>query len=277
MSRLTLPEGIEPYYHDEEAGIVLYCADNRDVLARMQPGSVDVVITSPPYNVGVSPGGNGGGFYPHSRGGRSSAKWAKFHGYGDFDDALPMDEYRDWQRATLESLWALLADDGAIFYNHKPRIVFKQLWTPLELNPGLPLRQIITWSDGAGFALGDGHYCPSYEWLMLFTKPSFRLVDRGASAIGDLWQIAGETNKYGHPCPYPVELPSRVIRTVRPRSVLVPYAGVGASLVAAKILGCPAIGIELSERWCAVTVERLRQAVLPLVVDEPVQLGLEAS
>jgi len=67
-------------YYDED-GITLYCADNRDVLPSLE-ANVDLVFTSPPYNAGLTPGGNGRGFYKHRT-------QKSFKGYGVYDDAMP--------------------------------------------------------------------------------------------------------------------------------------------------------------------------------------------
>ena len=280
MDELILAEGIEPYYHDRDAGIVLYCGDCREILPRLAAASVDLIFTSPPYNLGTSPGGCGSGFYTPSRGGRSATKWSNFNGYDIHDDAMPMEEYITWQRETLAQLWTVAGETGAIFYNHKPRLVFGQMWSPLDLNPGLPLRQIITWDRGGGIALGDGHYCPGYEWILLFAKPYFRLMNRAASAIGDVWRIRFETERNGHPAPFPVELPLTAIETVQCQTVLDPFCGVGSTLVAAKQAGKSAIGIELNPDYCAMAVQRLERSqyrMLPLHQPAPVaeQLALE--
>lgn len=78
-------------------------------------------------------------------------------------------------RDVLSECWRLISDKGAIFYNHKPRIQNGNLWTPLELNPGLPLRQIAIWDRGNGMNFNSKFFTPSHEWVMLFAKPDFQL------------------------------------------------------------------------------------------------------
>jgi site-specific DNA-methyltransferase (adenine-specific) len=168
-----------------------------------------------------------------------------------------------WQRDVLRACWRVLAPGGAIFYNHRPRIVHKSLWFPLELNPGLPLRQIIIWDRMEGVGLGDGHFCPMYEWIMVFAGEGFRLVDRGASARGDVWRLRGVRDPSGHPAPFPVGLPERALLATGARTVLDPFAGTGATLRAAMNLHRRAIGVEIEGRWCRAAVERLAQGVLP--------------
>ena len=93
------------------------CGDAMSVMRRMPSGSVGLVITSPPYNIRNSTG-NG---LKNGRGG----KWenaALQHGYTHHDDRMPHDEYVSWQRQCLAEMLRVVAEDGAIFYNHKWRV-----------------------------------------------------------------------------------------------------------------------------------------------------------
>jgi site-specific DNA-methyltransferase (adenine-specific) len=71
-----------------------------------------------------------------------------------------------------------------------------------------------------------------------------------------------------HPCPKPIQWAQWWVSRAAPRGGLIvdPFAGSGTTLVAAKMLGRRAIGIEIEESYCAMAVERLRQDVLPLDV-----------
>lgn len=67
-----------------------------------------------------------------------------------------------------------------------------------------------------------------------------------------------------HPCQKPIPLISKYLRILQPVNVLDPFMGSGSTLVAAKRLGIPAIGIEINEQYCQIAVKRLMQSVLPL-------------
>ena len=112
--------------------VTLYLGDCRELIPTV--GKVDTIITSPPYNMGVSAGGgfsskfvrNHGHYDPaggyRKRGG--GGKWSGgdlADGYGTHDDAMPWAEYEAWQREIIGLCWAQLTETGAIFYNHKPR------------------------------------------------------------------------------------------------------------------------------------------------------------
>jgi site-specific DNA-methyltransferase (adenine-specific) len=253
---------VRPYYQDDF--ITLYHADNRDVLPTLS--GVGMVFTSPPYNLGGQP-------WPHlgnwkqgdSADGKS--KWrngsdgAAGVSYSGHKDNLPHAEYVAWQRETLTLCWKSLADDGAIFYNHKPRVIGARAWLPLELNPDLPLRQIVIWARSGGMNFNPTAYVPTHEWLMIFAKSAWRLNDRAASGAGDVWKIPQESNPL-HPAPFPVALPTRAIESASPALVLDPFAGIGSTLRAAKNLSTHAIGIEIDERYCETAAKLLSQEVL---------------
>jgi DNA modification methylase len=245
---------VTPYYADDL--VTLYHGRCEDVLPTL--GAFDLIFTSPPYNQGISPSGGieRQAWYAPSRTG-NGAKFAD--GYGTHDDAMPPHEYEAWQRQVILMLWDHTSAQGAVFYNHKPRIVHKTYWTPLVLNPGLPLRQVIVWARGGGMGLGDAHYAVAQEWLLVFAKPGWRLVDRGASAGGDVWRTGyvDETDN-PHPAAFPVALPYRAMRDTIPGPVLDPFCGSGSTLVAAKRAGRVAVGVELEERWCELTANRCR-------------------
>lgn len=251
-----------PYYSDDT--VTLWHGDCRDVLPTLP--QVDLVITSPPYNLAVNPGRPFGHWKDGAiRGGNS--KWngvgTNGIGYDSHDDTMPYPQYRDWQRHVLAACWSRLTERGAIFYNHKPRVQADGLWMPTELNPGLPMRQIITWVRSGGTNFAPTHYLPTCEWVLVFAKPDWRLKSKGASGVGDVWAIPQDRDNR-HPAPFPIGLAARAIETTAPELVLDPFAGSGTTLRAAKDAGIRSIGIEKSERYCEMAVRRLAQEVLPL-------------
>jgi modification methylase len=214
---------------------MIYQGDCLEVMRSMPSGSVDLVVTSPPYNLGLSQRAK-----PRSSKDSSWSNAKLFDGYGDYHDALPHDEYVAWMRDVLSECWRLISDDGAIFFNHKPRIQNGHLWTPLELNPDLPLRQIVVWDRGSGMNFNQKFFTPSHEWVILFAKPDFQL-SKGKPR--DVWAF-GHAKKNDHPAPFPVELPLNAIRHTYASTIFDPFAGSGTTGVAARMLGRKFIGIE---------------------------------
>jgi site-specific DNA-methyltransferase (adenine-specific) len=255
---------MKPYY--DQDGITIYHGDCREVLPSL--GLFPLIFTSPPYNLGGSPWSHLGHWKPgDSPGGKS--KWRNGSDgsggvtYTDTSDAMPHEEYVAWQRAVLTDLWAKLDDRGAIFYNHKPRVIGGKLWLPLELNPELPLRQIVVWARAGGMNFNPTAFVPTHEWLMVLAKPGWRLKSKGVSGLGDVWHVPQDDDN-PHPAPFPLGLPERAIDATAPASVLDPFCGSGTTLRAAKDAGVRAVGIDKSERYCEMAANRLAQGVLPL-------------
>lgn len=256
-----------PYY--SHAGITIYHGDCQEILPQLPPA--DLIFTSPPYNLGGAPWPHLGHWKPgDSPGGKS--KWRNGSdgsggvAYASHADTMPHAEYVAWQRDVLQLCWAALGDQGAIFYNHKPRVIGGRLWLPLELNPDLPVRQIVIWARAGGLNFNPTAYVPTHEWLMIFAKPDFRLRSKGASGSGDVWNIPQQANP-DHPCPFPVSLPFRAINTAisihkKPALIVDPFAGIGSTLVAAKQCEHRAIGIEIEEKYCEIAAKRLAQEVM---------------
>jgi modification methylase len=91
--------------------------DCLEVMRGLPSESIDLIVTSPPYNLKNSTG-NG---MKDSRGG----KWKNaelVNGYTHHNDCMPHEEYVKWQRECLKEMFRLIPDDGAIFYNHKWRV-----------------------------------------------------------------------------------------------------------------------------------------------------------
>lgn len=247
-----------PFYDDGVCAI--YHGRWEDVLPRLDP--VDVAVTSPPYNMGLVPGGSGRGMYrpgANNKGGRFR------NGYGAHDDAMPRDEYDRWQRELLATLWGKV--ERGIFYNHRPRVEHGRVRLPLSMDFGPlteHLRQVIVWDRGTGIDVNLRHFCTRGEWVLLFAKPEFALVNHSASGMGDVWALGMETRVPDHPAPFPVSLPGRCIDATGATSVVDPFMGSGTTLRAAKDRGVRAVGIEVSEAYCEVAAKRLAQEVLPL-------------
>jgi site-specific DNA-methyltransferase (adenine-specific) len=240
----------------------LYLADCREVLPAIDP--VDVAVFSPPYNMGEAPWARLG----HYRAGQTSGgrgKWKRGTDggvgveYGKHEDAMPWPEYVAWQRGILSTVWEKLTPSGAIFYNHKPRVIGTRLWTPEELlPPEVELRQIINWARPGGMNYNATAFVPTHEWIMLIAKPDFRLKSRGVSGLGDVWTMAPEKNE--HPAPFPLALPGKVMEATNSGTVLDPFMGSGTTGVAAIKAGRPFVGIEIEPRYFDMARRRIEAA-----------------
>jgi len=246
---------VKPYYQDETAA--LYKGDCLEVMADMPDESVDIVVTSPPYNMGLVPGGNGRGMY---RPGASNKAGRFRDGYGQHDDAMEQGDYDSWQRDVLAECWRV--SRLAVFYNHRPRVEHGVLRDPLGNDFGIPLRQRIIWNRGTGIDVNLRAFCTRGEYVFFFAKPAMSLVSHSASGMGDVWDLGIEYGIKDHPAPFPLSLPARCIEATGATSVLDPFSGSGTTLRAAADAGIKGIGIELEERHCSATVARLAQGAL---------------
>lgn len=231
----------------------IVCGDCVEVMRRMPERSVDLVVTSPPYNLKNSTG-NG---MKDGRGGKWSNA-ALIEGYSHHNDTMPHGEYVAWQRACLEEMMRVLADDGAIFYNHKWRVQAGLLQDRQDIVSGFPVRQIIIWERRGGINFNPGYFLPTYEVIYLIAKQDFRLTPK-ANAHGDVWRFTQESSN-PHPAPFPVALIERCIRSTSARVVLDPFMGSGTTAIAASNLGRQFVGIEISPDYCAMAEERLKQS-----------------
>lgn len=211
-------------------------------------------------------------------------EWGKWsggqlaEGYETHNDAMPLEQYATWQKSILLECWRTLSDNGAIYYNHKPRILDGILHTPLELNPGLPVRQIVIWARAGGINFSPTYYCPTHEWIIIYAKPDFRLKSKGASGVGDVWEIPQESGTW-HPAPFPLALALRAIETTMPPVVVDPMIGSGTTAVAAKMLGVDFLGNEKSVCYARKAMERVEHTAFrpPLLIlqSEQTRLPLE--
>ncbi len=220
------------------------------LMDKMPVGSVDVIVTSPPYNIRNSTG-NG---LKDGRGG----KWEKAElvkGYAGHNDAMPHDEYVAWQQGCLRAMMRVLREDGAIFYNHKWRVQGGLLQDRADIVQGFPVRQIIIWQRSGGLNFNPGYFLPTYEVIYLIAKPNFRLAPK-ANALGDVWRIPQEANN-PHPAPFPVELAQRCINSTTGQIVLDPFIGSGTTAMAAEMARRAWVGMEISADYCKLASERI--------------------
>lgn len=226
--------------------------DCLEVLRKLPDESIDLVVTSPPYNLKNSTG-NG---MKDGRGG----KWANaalIDGYENYDDCMPNDEYAKWQHEVLLECLRVIKDDGAIFYNHKWRVQAGLIQDRRDIVYDLPLRQIIIWQRKGGINFNAGYFLPTYEVIYLIAKKNFKLAPH-SNRYGDVWDIMQE-QRNDHPAPFPVELIDRIISSTTAKIVLDPFMGSGTTAVVAAGLGRDFIGIEKSAKYCEAAMKRLEK------------------
>ena len=229
------------------------CGDSLAVMRKMPDKCLDLVVTSPPYNLKNSTG-NG---MKDGRGG----KWANaalVNGYSHYNDNIPHDEYTKWQKDCLTEMFRLIKDDGAIFYNHKWRVQGGLLQDRHDIIDGFPLRQIIIWKRKGGINFNKGYFLPTYEVIYMICKKDFVLV-KGANSYGDIWEFTQEM-KNSHPAPFPVALIERIISSTNAQIILDPFMGSGTTALAAKKLKRHFVGIEISPEYVELSKKRMNDS-----------------
>ena len=230
----------------------VHCGDAVKTLNQLPAASIDLIVTSPPYNLKQSSGNgmkNGnGGKWPNAR---------LQQGYAAHHDCMPHADYVAWQRDCLAAMLRTLRDDGAIFYNHKWRVQRGLLQDRADIVAGFPVRQIIIWQRSGGINFNPGYFLPTYEVLYLIAKPRFKLAPK-ANAMGDVWSIPQESSN-PHPAPFPLELAQRCIKATRAQVVLDPFIGSGTTAIAAEQESRHWIGIEQSPDYCALATRRIAE------------------
>ena len=230
----------------------IICGDSLTVMQQMPDSCLDLVVTSPPYNLKNSTG-NG---MKDGRGG----KWAGaalVNGYSHYNDNIPHDEYAEWQHNCLKEMFRLIKNDGAIFYNHKWRVQDGLLQDRQDIVRDLPVRQIIIWRRKGGINFNPGYFLPTYEVIYLIPKPDFKLAPK-ANAYGDVWEFTQEMNN-PHPAPFPVDLINRIVSSTTSQIILDPFSGSGTTAIVAMGLKRKYIGIELSPDYCKMSEERIER------------------
>ena len=242
--------------------------DALETLRDLPDGSFAAVVTSPPYNGGIT--------NPAGKAGQGDGRKRRWKGeYEGFNDAMALVEYVQYHEDILKALLRVLRPDGLLWYVHRrrPRATPDGLGRLLDdvLDPFLRYRRSeIIWdkgSPGAGFChdgKGGAYYpTPAYETIFLLAKGKGAKLVGAEAAAGDIWRIPREKNE--HPASFPVELAARCLRsTLAQGPVLDPFMGSGTTALAAQMTGRDWLGIELSLKYIRQAQARLSEPQLTL-------------
>lgn len=227
----------------------IYVCDVFEGLSGLDDESVDLIITSPPYNKA--------GFNGKKKRGKSDI-WNKTIDYGgDIDvDCMAEDEYEAWQVAVLDECYRVLKPEGSMFYNHKVRVRGNQISHPIEWvsMSKFRCRQIIVWDRTKSPNQDVCRYVPTSELIFWLSKgignPRFRRA-KDCLFQTEVWRFSPKRNTE-HPAPFPVELPDNIIPSVAQGDrilVLDPFIGSGTVAVSAVKNGCDYIGFDISQEY----------------------------
>lgn len=239
-------------HHIIMAKIKIICGDAIEAMKTLESGSVDLIVTSPPYNMRSS---------KSCTNRYKNGKWRNSKildvGYEGSSDDLTEEEYAQWQIECLTEMFRLINDSGAIFYNHKWRIQNLKLLDRHNIVENFPVRQVIIWQRSGGVNFNHRYFLPTYEVIYMIAKKDFMLVPK-ANALGDVWKICQDSNN-SHPAPFPPEIPDRIIRSTNAKTVLDPFMGSGTTALACIARARDFIGIEKSKEYCIMAQNRIKK------------------
>jgi site-specific DNA-methyltransferase (adenine-specific) len=283
---------LKPYanFNADQVTFRFYLDDCLKVFAQLPRQSVDVIVTSPPYNLGI--------------------------GYSQYRDTLPAAEYLEWTDRWIAEAARVLRPDGSLFLNVGARP--SDPWTALDVAQSarahLRLQNIIHWiksiaidRESTGHASGItrdlaiGHYKPinsnrflndCHEFVFHFTPGGGTELDRlalgvayqdqsnvgrwrraadGVRCRGNTWFIPYETiqrreRDRPHPATFPSRLPEQCLRLhgrARVKLAMDPFTGLGSTAVACARLGIAFVGAEIDEAYLSVAIERVKSGARP--------------
>ncbi len=248
---------------------MLYAGDCLKFLRELPDESVQLVVTSPPYNIGKS-----------------------------YERRSELDHYVDWQRTVIRECHRVLRNTGSICwqlgnYVSKSGIIpLDVVLYPIFAELGMTMRNRIIWHFEHGLHCAK-RFSGRYETINWFTKTDIYTFNldpvrvpqkypgkryfKGPKAgqfscnpkgknPGDLWVIpnvkSNHVEKTGHPCQFPVELVERLVLSLSAPNDLVfdPFAGVGTTIAAAILQDRRGAGAEMVEDYCTLARDRIRSA-----------------
>ena len=231
---------MRPVY--DEGGVTLYHGDCREVLPTLTRGSVDLVLTDPPYGIG----------YVTARRSHDDPMVAPLHG----DDHVPVDWLAEIPRLSRfrTALYWFIREDGIE--------AVRQAVQGIKFG----LNTMLVWDKQASAVGNLNDYARRTEYIVFATNGPVRL---NGSRDPNLLSVPRVNPRVMvHPTEKPLPLLSYLVMrsTDQDEMVLDPFAGSGSTLVAARQLGRRAIGIELEAKYIEVAIRRLQQAAMPLEV-----------
>lgn len=242
----------------------IYNIDCQEGIELLKDESIDLIITSPPYNVNLG------------------LNKKNFTSYDCYVDDKPYEEYINWLTNIFNQCYPKLKSGGRICLNigngkngKIPTVsdLIKNLTKKYLLSAQIIWNKNQT-SHRAAWGSWLSPSCPSYptpfEFILIFCKENYKLQERGQTDLTDeefkkwayaLWEFKPETKakSLGHPAPFPEELVKRCIKMNSwiNSIVLDPFAGIGTTIKVAKELKREGIGFEISKDYCDLGNKRI--------------------
>ncbi len=240
----------------------IICGDCLEVMKAIPGNSIHLIVTSPPYNVGIS--------------------------YENHNDNLAYVDYLNWMRKVWVEVKRILVKGGRFALNIAPTSIkdFRPIHHDFSnqlRDMGMIMRTEIIWYKqtmrrrtawGSWKSPANPHIVPSWEYVLVFSKDSWTLASdsKEADITADefmrfsdgFWYIPPESQRHGHPTPFPEELIYRLIKfyTYEGNTVLDMFGGTGTVAVVAQKTGRHFIHIDISPKYCEIAEQRLKTACM---------------
>lgn len=245
----------------------IYNMDCLNGLRKMDDNTIDLVVTSPPYNVDL---GNN--------------KYNK-NPYNLYNDNKEHQEYISWLKEIFSLVYLKLKSGGRVCINigdgKNGAVPTHSDVIQMMCEIGYIPMSVIIWnkntvSGRTAWGSFNSPSCPSFptpfEYILVFAKDSRKLKYKGETDLTKeefidwslaLWTFTPETRqkKIGHPAMFPEELPKRLIKMFSWKGALVvdPFNGAGTTCKVAKELGRQYIGFEISKDYCDIANKRISE------------------
>ncbi len=239
-------------------------SDAMEALKSLPDNSIDLTVTSPPYNKRK----------------RNTGWLVSNEQYSDFDDHLPETKYQQWQVDILAELYRVTKPGGSVFYNHKLRWEGGNLIHPLSwlCTSSWTIKQEIIWDRAIAANMRGWRFWQVDERIYWLYKPENgyligKELESRHAKFSSIWRIKPVPRLKEHPAPFPLEIPVRIIYSLlkEPKSIVFdPFCGTATTLVAAKLLGHHYYGVDISQSYVSLAEERITKAEeeRPLVEEE---------
>lgn len=226
----------------------LILGDCLEELKKLESNSVDLVVTSPPYNKN---------YWTRNK---EQGSFKRVIKYDSISDSLEPQEYIQQQTDILNELVRVIKPTGSIFYNHID-IFHKHNTIHPSYVYNFNVKQVIVWDRGNTPKLSNTYFLPTTEWIFWIKKswdavPYFNKSKSNHKK--NIWRINREQDQ-SHPAPFPEELVENIVRSSCPEGGLILdcYNGSGTTGVVAQKNNMDYIGIEISEQYIQMTKDRL--------------------
>lgn len=233
------------------------CGDCLEVIKQIPNNAVDLVLTSPPYNMG----NNTLGYQPLSKVGQKH--------YDNFNDNQDDEQYVNWLNNVIKEL---LRVSKYVFWNVQFVRSTRKHCIKIQNDFCDNLKDIFIWEKQAvsNITGKQGGMAKGFEFIYMFGRDNLNTFSNNSfpenGYVPNIKTFYKQESFKEHHATYPVELCKYLIGyfSKKENIILDPFLGSGTTAVACKELNRRYIGIEISPEYCAIANERLKQEVLPL-------------